>query len=313
MARDAIAEWLQQSSPLPHDLHDDIRGMMRAEWHPPFEFIAEANRDEYKKAVVRYFTGNGNGESLSSKLDRVLNRPKILFNAIESQSLTRDDVTAIGLSPERVRNLLEKQGENFFCEMRDASRVEVVGRNGSYRMPDINTSAYRLACLKELGCLDLIDADRIADDIAAKQIALDWKAPPGYEEVNVERAAGLFHFGFCDLRSTRGALWTLQILGKLDFIDREACLEAILRLHKGRGVFVADLEDNIHIYGNEEDMFHALESLHILGGLDRVKDLGKWRFKPRTHTQSKSGNDLIVSASITSWAYQLRLEEIRGY
>jgi hypothetical protein len=200
--------------------------------------------------------------------------------------------------------------------MNEFSHILVQDEDGrSYHVMDVNEIAFRLACLKELGCLDLVDEDRIATTIASMQVTQNWELPEGFKAINVEKGVGLFHNGWCSLRETRGTLWALQILGRLDLVDREACLDAILRFHKGKGVFRADhRKDGIHIYGNEDDTFHAMESLAILDGLDHVKDFDQWKFKPETSSQKKNGewqHRLVTAAAIKSWAYQLRLEEIR--
>ncbi len=60
-----------------------------------------------------------------------------------------------------------------------------------------------------------------------------------------------------------------------------------------------------------------MESLHILDALDQIPDFKRWKFKPMTSTQEgKDGKreyGVVTAESIQSWAYQERLEEIRGY
>jgi len=305
MAQEAIAEWSRQ---YPLERHN-IMALMGGERLPPLDFIGVENLGAYKNAVVRLL-------SERSIIHNLLNHPKTLYNVIENRILTKEELAELGFSSEKVREVLESHGMEKLLGMMERSHITKVGDNGSYEMPDVNNNAYRLACLKEFGCLDLVDADRIAEGIAAKQITLNWKPPPGYEQINIEQGAGLFHFGFCDLRGTRGALWTLQILDRLDLIDTEACLDTILRFYRGKGIFRADREDNIHIYGKEDDMFYAMESLVILSGLDHIKDFDRWKFEPKTSTRTQNGKKergVVTARSAISWAYQLRLEELRGH
>jgi len=311
MAREAIAEWSRQY-PLERD---SIMSLMGGERLPSLDFIGVENRDAYKDVVVQYLTEWDEGHLPSRIIHNLLSHPKALYNIIENRILTKEELADLGFSTEKVREVLESHGKEKMQRMMELSHIEKVGDNASYKMSDVNKNAYRLACLKEFGCLDFVDADRIAEEIATKQITLNWEIPSGYEQINTEQGAGLFHFGFCDLRGTRGALWTLQILDRLDLIDREACLDAILRFYRRKGIFRADREDNIDIYGKEEDTFYAMESLVILNGFDRVKDFDRWKFKPKTSTRTqnrKKERGIVTPRSAISWAYQLRLEEIRG-
>jgi len=305
MAREAIAEWSLQDSSTAHN----IMMMLGSDKHPPLDFIGPENRDGYKDAVVRFLS--------ERPIIDILGNPRRLYHVIENQILTEKELADIGLSPASVREALEKSGEDALKKMDEATRIRVMDDTGPYNVMDVTTIAYRMACLEKLVCLDLVDADRISTEIAAKQVTRNWKLPEGYKTIDVEKGAGLFHFGWCSLRETRGALWALQILGRLDLIDREACLDAILRFYKGKGVFRANhRKDGIHIYGNEGDAFRAMECIAILDGFDRVKDLDRWKFKPETSSRKKDGewqHRLVTAESIKAWAYQLRLEEIRGH
>jgi RNA polymerase sigma-70 factor, ECF subfamily len=310
MARDAIAEWCRDYA----ENRGVLNSLMRGDEHPPLNFIGAENRDAYRKAVGSYLMAWDRG-NLGDRVIHNLQRPMALYHVLDRNILTKEELEGLGFSPERVREVLAGGGWKRLQETGEPSTTITMADGRSYRAPDVNENAYRLACLRKFGCLDFVDVERIAEDIAAKQMTPGWKIPAGYEPIDTEKAAGLFHFGFCDLRGTRGALWTLQILDKLDLIDKKACADAILRYYKGKGVFRADREDGIHIHSDEDDRFFAMECLHILDALDRIEDLDRWEFEPKTSSLTKDGKTergIVTAKAITSWAYQLRLEELRG-
>lgn len=310
MAQEAIATWCREY----HSGHPDFMGLMNAEKHPPLDFIGAENEAAYRRTVAQILIA-GCGDSTFTRVYSNLNSPNRLYHVIENRILTRDELAELGLSSENMRVVLTNGGPTLLQEISRGSMI-VTTDAGTFTMPDVDTNAYRLACLKAFGCLDFVDGDGIAAEMAAKQVSRNWQAPAGYAPVDIEKAAGLFDFGVCDLRSTRGALWSLQILGKLDLVDQEACVQGILRFYQGKGRFKADFhKEGIHIHGDEEDTFFAMESLAILDAFDRIPDPWKWRFEPKTSAREWHGEKrygLVTFAALRSWAYQLRLEELRG-
>lgn len=93
-------------------------------------------------------------------------------------------------------------------------------------------------------------------------------------------------------------------------MDREACIEGILRRHEGKGFFTSPNSggfNEYHIDGSAQDTIAAYESLRILGALDRVKDLDKWLFRVnRRHVAAEEVN----WADIEAWVAQRRLNRI---
>jgi RNA polymerase sigma factor (sigma-70 family) len=315
MARDALGEWGRQ---YPSD-GGNLFLLMNAEAHPPLEFIREKDRAAYRSAMVQLITHNDGGD-LRTRILRNLGSGRGLYHVIENGLLSKEELSGLGFTSVGVRAVLEDGGMEELRKDMEARASMVGNANGASRVPDVAGNACLLACLKEFECLDLVDADRIVAEIIANQVTPEWEIPPGYQQIDREEAAGLFHFGVFNLRGTRDALWMLQILGKPDLVDRESCLEGILRFYKGKGLFRAEranlyglLEDRIPVYGHERDTFHAMECLAILDGLDRIDDLQKWRFESETDLGTgKDKHSRVTSESITTWAYQLRLEELRG-
>lgn len=138
-------------------------------------------------------------------------------------------------------------------------------------------------------CLDLLDRDSLIPALASVQLLA---TPAGTNHPPIpgwKRTRGLFVTpNWPVLTDTHQHLAALEILGGLDQVDREACIEGILRLHRGKGWFVPpDAVENgrFQVRGTAQDTFAAYESLRLLGALDRVSDLEQWRFRPARASQ----------------------------
>ncbi|MCP4646069.1 MAG: RNA polymerase sigma factor [bacterium] len=307
MALAEIDEWAESG-------RGEFSILLRAQAHPPMAFFGPEVGERYKSAVVGYLT-NGNRKNIPERVRAALSQPRALYNVISSGVLTKQELADIGFSPESVRAALEALGSDAIQKMNDASRGEVRAQGGNYHFVEMDRIAWRLACLREFDCLDFVDGDRLVAYIVEHQVKPGWPLRDGYAPVDVAKADGLFHFGWCDMSMTRGALWALQTLDALDRIDQLACTRGIMRFHQGRGRFQSDVrESNILINPNEECTYLAMESLAILGALDRVPDLAKWRFEPKTSVRERNGETergVVTNEGVASWARQLRLEELR--
>jgi hypothetical protein len=108
----------------------------------------------------------------------------------------------------------------------------------------------------------------------------------------------------------RFSLAALEILGGLDKIDREECVRGILRRHHGRGFFDSPSSGSYNEYkinGDQRDTFCAFESLRILGALDRVKDLDKWRFRPAEASERGAAPREVTWDENEAWVCARRL------
>jgi RNA polymerase sigma-70 factor (ECF subfamily) len=173
----------------------------------------------------------------------------------------------------------------------------------------------QLRWLRELNCLDLVDRAKLIQQIASVQ-ALSASVPPGQPTLhNWRDVRGLF-FTPCwpALQDTYYSVASLEILGGLDKIDREACIRGILRRHHGKGFFDSPSSGSYNEYkidGSERDTIAAFESLRILGALDRVKDLDKWQFRLSSFRSSKpdvNGARTLSWDEVEAWVCQQRLE-----
>jgi RNA polymerase sigma-70 factor (ECF subfamily) len=174
----------------------------------------------------------------------------------------------------------------------------------------------QLRWLRAVNCLDLVDREKLIAQIASVQTLSG--TPPGQPPIHDWKdVRGLF-FTPCwpALQDTYFSLATLEILGGLDKIDREACIKGILRRHRGKGYFTSPDSggfNEYHIDGSARDTFAAFESLRILGALDRVKDLEKWQFRVKSSRSSKPGANGVRTLTwdeVEAWVCQQRLEKI---
>ncbi len=174
----------------------------------------------------------------------------------------------------------------------------------------------RLWLLRDVNCLDLTDPEKLIQQISSVQTLSG--TPPGQPPIHDWRdVRGLF-FTSCwpALQDTYFSLAALEILGGLDRINREACIEGILNRHRGRGYFTSPDSggfNEYHIDGSARDTIAAFESLRILGALDRVKDLEKWEFRVSSRNSSKpaaNGVRNLTWNEVEAWACQQRLKTI---
>ncbi len=167
-----------------------------------------------------------------------------------------------------------------------------------------------LQLLHDINCLDLIDREKLIQQIASAQILSS--TPPGQPPLHDWKdMRGLF-FTPCypALQDTYYALAALQILGGLDRIDREQCVRGILRVHRGKGFFTSPESggfNEYHIEGDAQDTIAAFESLRILSALDQVKDLDQWKFRPQ---RRRVAANEVTWRDIEAWVAQQRLEKI---
>jgi len=177
----------------------------------------------------------------------------------------------------------------------------------------------QLRWLRDVNCLDLVDREKLIQQIASVQTLSG--TPPGQPPIrDWHDVRGLFFTPcFPALQDTYFSLAALEILGGLDKIDREACIEGILNRHQGKGFFTSPDSggyNEYHIDGSARDTIAAFESLRILGALDRVKDLDKWQFRVKSDNSSRSDVNGVHTLSwdgwdeIEAWVCQQRLEKI---
>jgi RNA polymerase sigma-70 factor (ECF subfamily) len=175
----------------------------------------------------------------------------------------------------------------------------------------------QLRLLQDVKCLDLVERAKIIPHLCALQVLSGEASADRARLSNWRDVRGLFYTpGRPALQDTYFDLAALEILGGLDKIDREACIEGILKRHAGKGYFTSPDSggyNEYHIDGSARDTIAAFESLRILGALDRVKDLDKWQFRIASYRASKSdakGVRILTWDEIEAWVCQQRLAKI---
>jgi hypothetical protein len=125
------------------------------------------------------------------------------------------------------------------------------------------------------------------------------------QPIVLEDMHGLFFLNDNDpFTDTWQALSILDLTGGLDSIDREACIEGLLRNYFGKGRFyVRSKKSRYKINGGPRAQFGARDtwagfhSFRILNALDRVDDLDKWQFLLPSNTKRK------VDVDEGEWSY----------
>ena len=91
------------------------------------------------------------------------------------------------------------------------------------------------------------------------------------------------------------ALSILELIGGLESIDQEACIDGLLRHYYGKGRFYVQNKKSRYKpiqrpTANEgaRDTWAAFHSLLILNALDRVEDLEEWQFLIPPHWKQKA-------------------------
>jgi RNA polymerase sigma-70 factor, ECF subfamily len=292
------------------DLHDVRYVLFVCEVFPPTNLFTPeawaATRQEVLKEEERYAPKQLPAAMSRARLflqDR--NCAKTLANGWLTETeigFTRDDLRQFikQLPPEQTKFLL---GLN-------ESRV---GGSG-YTVLYTDVLAWTIPSLKQLGCLDLVDGRATVETLLRQQVLSAALSAGRRQDVDPKLLHGTFlNVGEDPIHDTWEALVILDAFGALNRVDREACINGILRFHRGKGLFgPVGKHDQLLIFGNTPDTFWAFESLRMLNALDRVKDLDHWQFRPaRTSTPAKNGALREVTWSeIETWVCQQRLEKI---
>jgi hypothetical protein len=317
MAREAVGQWLQID---PHYITADWHQVWNHPAHPSMQLLGEGNAGTYRGFVRERLKGN-QSESVDGAVDaRIFNallNPYVLYHAVTTPILSADELAGIGFSPQRMREAID----GLDPEMRDRlialdEQTISLAAGDTFRTEDIESYALRLRLFDAFGCLNLVDREAMAALIAGRQVGPGFTLPEGFQPIDREQADGLIDMGMVALRMNHAALMALETLGGLDRIDKEACIRGILRFHQGGGEFKHKLrgyQSGIWISGNDQDnAYFALESLALLGGLDRVADdLDDWSYRAETQlttVDGKPGSSGVTGDTVRILAMRERLE-----
>jgi hypothetical protein len=258
--------------------------------------------------------GFSSNRTPAERLDHLLGSSEMVRFCVNGWFSPED----LGLTPESIRqalrfDLLESHRRWFVPEVGPVSGDG--GKTSEYSVLATEFVYPQILCLKRFGCLDAVDGSAAIESIIRHQVLSD-RLPEGRRRVRFPQLLhGLFHtFGMDPIRDTYHALVILKCFGALDRVDREACIQGILRFHHGRGLFGSvRTRDGFAIDGDAHDTAWAFESLRMLGALDRVPDLSQWQFRPfRSSQRPVSPGEVrrVEWFEIEAWVCQQRLSRI---
>jgi len=227
------------------------------------------------------------------------------------------DWSDVGLTPADAAKYLRQK------KSADKWRLLTQGTSWSWmtqeRFPVMRLHDYgltKLHWLQRLDCLDLLGSEQFIQQITATQVLSGTPAPgqpPIHDWKNVR---GLFHTpSWPVLQDTYRSLRALEILGGLNRIDREACIQGILQHHQGRGYFTSPAPGGYNEYkieGDARDTFCAYEALRLLNALDRVTDLDRWQFRlpRRSRSDASAITRKVTWEEIEAWVCQQRFAHV---
>ena len=278
---------------------------------PPRELFTDAAWKVLRTKLQGEYISRFQGTTPRDSLDLLLGFPS-LQEAFLNGWVSAEDLH-LGGDTARQAVLDMSAGMDRLFELESGSVGKHDGTLLEFTVLNTAPVAQRIRTSKRLGALDLIDGSNTVSTLLSHQV-LSRKLPPGRrQDVDPKLLHGTFlTFGFDPLQETWHALVILDAFGALSKIDRDACIEGILRFHHGKGLFgSARKEDGFVIFGDTRDTLCAYESLRMLGGLDRVKDLERWRFRPHgTSPPSKNQAPRILTENeLEAWVCQERLNK----
>ncbi len=326
-ARAAVVEWVSADQGPGCMAHGNLTACMTAYPLPPASFWPSATAEALRRfglEEIRRLTRT----SRNGVCDFIYSNGLMVHNLLTGGYVSITDLRSAGLTREALLEQVDRMGlrgqfgQPPFSHLPDVNRqatTEADSDRPLLRSPHIHDNlrmyAYRLWCLKQLGMLDAFDTADAAEILAGHQITEN--QPTTNSALVPADAAGLFWVSepFWLVEDTWAVLFSLQTLGKLDAIDREACVAGLMRCYRGKGDFTGAC--NSRKAGNPElvqmDAYYALESLAILGALDKVADLHGWSFHAMwcQYRNDQLVAPFVTPAAIGTWAWQSRLDGLR--
>lgn len=263
---------------------------------PPTNLFATAGLQAMRQKIFRE-AGFDAQLDKATQLDRATYPP--LVKAIAAGWVSWEN---IGLTPDEMAKYLRPTQEAEWCY--SLRQLQYYRDGKPLTVPFLTElTLWQFRWLRDLNRLDMADRETLVAQLRAMQkLSGDIR--------------GLFQAApsLPALEDTYCCLAALEIFGALDQIDREACVQGILRRHRGRGYFTSPGPGGYNIYkieGNARDTFCAFESLRILNGLDHVNDLDRWQFRlPRRSRSSASAATprKVRWEEIEAWVCRQRFE-----
>lgn len=261
-----------------------------------------------KQRIVEGFEKSDLRKQTSSeqRLTQLLGSPKITGALINGWLAIED----IGWTREGFRQALQhasKQAKKFYLQLNETGV-----QNETYKILNTKYFTDRLRCVRLLGCLDLLDGSSAVETLLRHQVLSDQLPAGRRPNLDPKLLHGTFlTSGWDPIQETWRALVLLEAFGALNRVDREACVNGILRFHHGNGLFGSVRQgDGFVIFGDAEDTYYAFESLRMLKALDRIKDIEQWKFCPRSASKPAAASSLrtVTWEEVEAFVMQQRFE-----
>lgn len=270
---------------------------------PAKELFTEASFQSVQEEVF-YHVGSRRGDDPASSLSS-LEHAWLLHKAMVGGLITLDD---LGLNPDQVFEGFHRKGSSWKFVLSHRVSNDREEERSIEGLENMQLAQLRL--LQQWHCLDVLNRQTLIRKLASWQVINGDAYADRPPMADWRQTRGLFATSHWPvLHDTYCVVAALDLLGGLDKIDREACIEGVLRLHHGRGFFQStQAYENwkLKVQGDAKDTFCAFETLRILGALDRVKDLEHWQFRVRSKRKSPE----VSWDEIEAWVCQQRLARV---
>lgn len=316
-ARDTVSGWLNTEYRPGDEAYFKLYTCLNSQRLPPADFWSADDREALTHTGLTMLQEKIPGGSHWAR-NSIEVKGQFIYNLLNGGYATVSDLQSVGLDRDAV---LKHQDQTILWDSSGHPNLTFVIKENRIgeRQPDKHLSlfyhAYGIWCLKELDCLDAFDTSVAAPFLASHQLTPDHTTTES-EDISAQ-AAGLFQVSDPEhiYEDTWAVLFSLQTLGRLDMIDRQACIEGLMRHYRGRGNFADGV--NAAKPGDrrsmQTDAYYALESLVILDAVDRIPDLDQWSFEAR-RSRTRYGERVspyVAPEAIEAWARQKRLQDIR--
>jgi len=230
---------------------------------PSREWFTPAMLTVIDAQIRRGLAKSGQPDPNHAALDDSLFQKAVVWDLVRNEDLAR-----FGVSRDGVRRAIAQLPD----EERRALTTQLKRTTDWASRAELHRLSCRLQFLERMNCLDLLDLTPMVASLLALQVG---PARPLTEPlfVGYPPADGLFvsRSIYSARQDTYQALTVLRIAGALDQIDREACIQGILRLHQYR-----NRVPDVYLIDDAKDTYCSYESLRILKAVDRVHDWPSW-------------------------------------
>lgn len=218
-------------------------------------------------------------EGTSACVDMALGHAR-LQKALVYGWITTNDLSVYGIDAASLRQTAATWDPRHRHRRLGLETHPVAGRT-NVSVLNVDDLRWRMELLRVFGCLDLVERDTVVETLEAYQV-LDGRPRPAGRRPDLDVAAwhGLFATaGWSPIEETAEVLAVLEMLGALDHVHRDACLNGLLRFHHGRGKFGAlDPTKDIFVRSSPLTTLRVLEAFRALGALREISDLDQWEF-----------------------------------